>query len=197
MTTTYRTATVEDCDALAYLIMIASDGIIDFMCHDLIPGMAPRQLVSQNLKNDGQYYCYKNAVVACDGKDIVGLSLSFPSSLHGINDEMRASFPEDRLLHLGDFFSARVEPSWYLDALCVSEAYRRRGIGEKLISITKRKALDNGYRSLSLITFADNGTALSLYQRTGFKTVRKVVLEPNDYINHHKGCLLMDCAFSH
>ncbi len=31
--------------------------------------------------------------------------------------------------------------AWFIDSLCVIENYRRRGIGEKLISLTKEKAI--------------------------------------------------------
>ena len=109
---------------------------------------------------------------------------------------MRSFFPADRLEHLSAFYSSHVENTWFLDDLCVIESHRRRGIGEKLISLTKGKAVENGYNALSLIVFADNALAIPLYEHTGFKVVQKVELRGNDFIKHNDGCLLMKCEIS-
>lgn len=135
-------------------------------------------------------------MVACDGDHVVGMALSYPSAYHNITVDMKSLFPEDRLAHLSHFFSSRIENSWFLDALCVSASHRRRGIGEKLISLTKAKAIENGYDALSLIAFADNTLALPLYQRHGFKIVQKVELQENRFIKHNDGCVLMKCELA-
>ena len=92
---------------------------------------------------------------------------------------MQSFFPADRLAHLSHLFSSRIEGSWYLDTLCVIDNHRRSGIGEKLISLTKDRAVENGYNTLSLIVFADNTLAIPLYKRTGFEIVQKVELRGN------------------
>jgi hypothetical protein len=52
MDVTYRQGIKKDCNVLAEFINIASDGIIDFMFHDLIPGVTPVQIVAHNSKNE-------------------------------------------------------------------------------------------------------------------------------------------------
>lgn len=94
------------------------------------------------------------------------------------------------------FYAARVENSLFLDALCVDEAYLRKGIGSQLIALTKQKALQNGYELLSLIVFADNITAQGVYQKSDFEVVGKVTLQPHELIPHEGGCLLMKCQIS-
>ena len=46
---------------------------------------------------------------------------------------------------------------------------------------------------LSLIVFADNAPALSLYKSLGFETVQAIKLEGNQFIPHQGGCLLLAC----
>jgi GNAT superfamily N-acetyltransferase len=191
----YRSGEKRDCAKISELINIASGGIIQYLFQDLFPGMTPVQVVAHNLENDNSPYSYRSAVVAEKENDVIGAALSFPSSYHKITDTMRNYFPADRIEHLRQFYASRIENSWLLDALCVIESHRRQGIGEKLISLTKEKAVENGCRTLSLITFADNDLAIPFYKRTGFEIVEKVELRGNEFIKHEGGCLLMNCEF--
>ena len=195
MTYNYGPAEKKDCVVLAELINMASDGVVEYLFRDLVPGMTPVQLIAHNLENLNTPHCYKSAIVARDGDEVVGMALSYTSDYHYISDEMRNFFPADRLAHLSDFYAARVENSWFLDALGVFEGHRRHGIGEKLISLTRERAVENGYNALSLIVFADNELALPVYKRTGFEIVRKVELGGNEFIKHEDGCLLLNCKF--
>ncbi len=192
----YRPGEKKDCAKLAELINIASDGVVEYLFHGLVPGMTPVQVIAHNHENDKYLHSYKSAIVVTDNNDIVGMALSYPSSYHKISDEMRSFFPAERLEHFSAFYSSRVENTWYLDALCVIESHRRRGIGEKLISLTKEKAVENGYNALSLIVFADNALAIPVYKRAGFEIVQKVELRGNEFIKHEDGCLLMKCEIA-
>ena len=196
MSIKYRPAEKEDSMKLAELINIASDGVVEYLFQELVPGMTPVQVVAHNLENDNYPHSFRSAVVAATEADVIGMALSYPSSYHKITDEMKSFFPADRLKHLSRFFSSRIENSWYLDALCVIATHRRSGIGEKLISITKEKAVENGYNSLSLIVFSDNKLAIPVYERTGFKVAQKVELRENEFIKHEDGCYLMECEIT-
>jgi GNAT superfamily N-acetyltransferase len=193
MEITYRQGEKEDCNVLAEFVSIASDGIIDFMFHDLIPSVTPVQIVARNLESGDYPRSYKNAIVAECEKKIVGMALSIPSQSHKITKEMEQFFPADRLEHLKHFFSARIEDSLLLDTLCVEEKFRGKGIGAELISLTKKKATKAGYNILSLIVLADNKNAQRLYWHCGFELVENVELKPNKFIPHQGGCLLIMC----
>ena len=192
----YRPAKKGDCKKLAELINIASGGVIEYLFHDLVPDMTPVQIVAQNLESEDSPYSYRSAVVAEEDNDVIGIALSFPSSYHKITNTMRNFFPADRMEHLTPFYASCVEDSWFLDALCVAEGHRKQGIGGKLISLTKEKAVENGCKDLSLITFADNTLAIPVYQRHGFEIVKKVELQGNEFIKHEGGCLLMNCKIA-
>ena len=97
----------------------------------------------------------------------------------------------ERLEPLRDFYSSRVEGSWFLDTLCVVKSYRRRGIGRRLISLTADKTATEGCNILRLIVFADNTRSLPLYRRTGFSVVKTIKLQRNEYMKSHDVCYLM------
>ena len=193
MAINYRHAEKADSGKIAELINIASDGVVDYLFRELVPNMTPVQMMAYNLEQDNYPHSYKSAIVAEDKTNVVGMALSFPSSYHKVTDEMRRFFPNERLEHLSDFYSSQVPKSWYLDSLGVDETYRRKGIGRKLIELTIEKAKENGYEIISLIAFADNSTALALYKDVGFRVVKKVDLEGNEFIKHQDGCLLLKC----
>jgi predicted N-acetyltransferase YhbS len=146
MDITYRTATKADCLRMAELINMASGGVVEFLFHDLMPELTPQQIIAHNLESDHGSHTYKNAIVAEAENQVVGMALSFPALFHQITAEMRQYFSEDRLDHLSDFYAARVDDSLFLDALCVDQKLRRNGIGGKLISLTKKKAKQNGFK---------------------------------------------------
>ena len=189
----YRPAQKADSQRVAELISLASDGVVDFLFHDLVPDMTPVQAVAYNLAQDRYPHSYQSAVVALSGEDVVGMALSYPSSYHQITDEMRHFFPAERLEHLADFYSVNIPRSWFLDALAVEPAYRRHGSGTRLIEVSKEKAKDNGYNMLSLIAFRDNLPALALYETMGFDQVAHIRLDANAFIHHADGCALLTC----
>ena len=191
MDITYRTAAKADCLQMAEMITIASGGVVEFLFHDFTPELTPVQIVAHNLENSPGSHTYKNAIVAEYDDRVIGLALSFPSHFHEITTEMRQVFPPDRLEHLSNFYAARVEDSFFLDALCVDQQLRKNGIGGKLISLTKKRAKQNDFDTLSLVVFADNTAALSVYHAHGFEIVAPLELNSHERIPHKGGCFLM------
>ena len=187
----YRQARKEDSYRIAELDYIASSGAAEFLFHDLVPDTTPVEVVAYGLEHDNYPHSYRSAIVAELNDKIIGMILSYPASFHGINDEMRSFFPADRLAHFKAFFAARVDDSYYIDALCVDDVYRSQGIGETLLERTIDKARQEGFSVLSLIVFADNLRAIKFYQDHGFVTLRNVQLEQHALIPHRGGCLLM------
>ena len=62
----YRPGEKKDFAKLAELINIASDGVVEYLFHDLVSGMTPVQVVAYNLENDKYPHSYKSAIVATD-----------------------------------------------------------------------------------------------------------------------------------
>ena len=100
MNITYRAGKMEDCSKLAELINIASDGVVEFLYHDLIPNQTPVQILAGNLAADYDYHTFRDALVAEYDQKVIGMSLSYPSYFHRISDGMRKFFPVNRLNHI-------------------------------------------------------------------------------------------------
>jgi len=190
----YRPAVKEDSATMAELIRIAAGGMVDFLFHDLIEGVTPLQILANGLKNDRFPHTYKNALVAVSGQEVVGVALSYPSEHHGVTEALKAFVPQERLDHLEAFYEARVDSSLYLDSLAVFEEFRGQGVGGRLISLTKEKAMAEGFDTVSLIALADNAPALSVYRRHGFEVVADIPIEPHEFIPHQGGSLLLKAA---
>lgn len=65
---------------------------------------------------------------------------------------------------------------FYLDDLCVDEAYRHQGIGETLFDYVKEEAKNRGCYELTLNAWLDNKNALAFYKKMGMKE-RTVIME--------------------
>jgi len=190
----YRAARKEDSYRVAELDYIASGGAAEYLFHDLVPNLTPIEVIANGLENDFYPHSYRSAIVAESDDEVIGMSLSFPAKFHKIDDEMRNSFPPERLEHFKEFFSARVDDSYLIDAICVDKEHRNRGIGEALLKKTIEKAHNEGFSLLSLIVFADNQSAIKFYEDHGFTTAREVELKEDPLIPHQGGCLLMKAA---
>ena len=191
MNVIYRAGRKEDSYRIAELDYIASGGAAEYLFHDLVPDSTPIQVIANGLENDLYPHSYRSAIVAESNDEVVGMSLSFPAKFHRIDDEMRNFFPSERLEHFKEFFSARVDDSYLIDAICVDKEHRNKGIGETLLKKTIKKAHNEEYSLLSLIVFADNLSAIKLYVEHGFTIVREVELKEDLLIPHKGGCLLM------
>ncbi len=189
----YRPARREDCPCLGELSHLASGGVADFLFQGLFHGVTSVEIMAHGLAQEGGSHSYRNILVAQRGEDVVGMALSFPSERHGVTDQMRDFFPAERLDHMQDFYAARVEKSWFLDAIGVRRDVQGRGIGCRLVELTKERAREKGRRVVSLIAFADNTPALALYRRQGFEVVQTVRLDSAPLIAHQGGCVLMRC----
>jgi ribosomal protein S18 acetylase RimI-like enzyme len=189
----YRKARKEDALFMAGLVRAAAGGVVEYLFHELVPGVTPVQAVASGLEREGGFHSYRNAIVAEHQETVVGVALAYPSQHHRITPAMRKFFPRERLEHLRCFYEARVEESLYLDSLAVDPGFQRRGIGTGLIHRIQQQAQGMGLHSLSLMVFADNHVALQLYEKMGFELVQRVDLAPHAVIPHEGGCLLLRC----
>jgi len=191
MSVTYRPSLPADCLQVAELLRQASSGTVDYLFGGLVPGASTTQIVASGLENPTGPHSHANVIVAADGFKILGMVLAFASAEHCVTTWMREFIPAERLAHFNDFYAARVDNSWYVDALCVSRAFRRLGMGSALLEGALDRGRGRGFGSASLLVFADNLAAIALYERFGFETLRSVRLEPTGQITGKGGCLLM------
>jgi len=192
----YRQARKEDCEKLGLLTSIAGGGLLEFLLDGLVPGMTAAEVTAHDLAENKGVRSYRNVMVAEVNKQVKGMAFSYHSRHHGIDQELREFVPEERLQPLEPLFSARVENSLYLDTLAVDQDLRGRGVGKKLVELTKRKALDMGLDSLSLIVNVNNQDALGLYRNLGFQAVREIPLQILELEPNGGDSMLMECKLA-
>ena len=187
----YREAVREDCAKITQFVDIAAEGALEYLFGGLFPGLTHIQFIQYGMEKDDDQYTYKNVIVAEYDGNVIGALLSYPSKFHCITEELKNLLPKDRFENFADFFDARVENSWYIDTICVDDNFQGQGIGSKLITLARKRALENGYKIISLLVYADNLGAQKLYKRHNFEVVRKVRLDPHELLPHEGGFLLM------
>lgn len=60
----YRSGRKKDSPMPAALVGVASDGVVDYLFHELAPGMSPVPVVAHNLAKDEYPSSYKSALAA-------------------------------------------------------------------------------------------------------------------------------------
>jgi len=187
----YREGNIEDCDKIAQGIDLASGGIIEFLFHGLLKDYTADQVMSNVLRDEKGYETYKNAIVAEYENEVIGIVYSYPAKYHGISEETRTFFPQERLEFLADFFNSRVENSLFLDSIYVDEKFRGLGVGSKLIQLTKEKAKKQGFSQLSLMVMNSNSVARRSYERNAFTIVKHVDVKEHPLIPNKGGIYLL------
>ena len=187
----YRTGKLEDCFKIAEGIDLASGGIMSFLFEGLLENHTVAEVMADLIRDETGYDSYKNAIVAEYQDDIIGIVYSYPAKFHEISEETRSFFPNDRLELLAEFFNSRVENSLFLDSIYVDEKYRGRGIGNRLIELTKQKAQEKGHKQLSLMVMSSNMTARRAYERNNFKTFKHIDVHEHRLMPNKGGIYLL------
>lgn len=193
MDITYRKAYNNECSILAEYIYYASDGVLDYLFKDTIPGMTVNQLLTFGLEDEQRYNSYKGVIVAEYNHKIIGMIQAYSNIHHKIDDEMRSFIPGERLEQFEDFYKSRVDNSFLINAMYVDEKYRRKGIASKFIAMIREVAKSYGFDKLSLFVLSDNTSAQKLYHCNGFEIVKEIAFNDSARINHEGSFYLMSC----
>ncbi|MDX2229789.1 MAG: GNAT family N-acetyltransferase [Leptolyngbyaceae cyanobacterium bins.349] len=203
--TTFRSATRDDCYAIAQLMRIASDGVSDYVWSTLTdehPGLTPIEIGARRYANPDSLFSYKNCVLAEQAGEIIGMLLTFPFEEaeatgldHTVSQEIPPALTPD-VLEASEPdvlapYSLETPGTWYICALALFPAFRGQGIGTQLLSIAHQQAAKQGFSELSLLCFEQNVEALKLYQRHGFKVIDRNRVVPHPLIHHTGDVLLM------
>lgn len=190
----YRTATQADAPEIAELIAIASGGMVEFLFQDFAPNLDELlAILTIAVANHLSEMSYNNTDVAVFRGNVVGMANSYPADRHRLTETMKRFFSPERLSAIADFYSSRVEGSFYLSTIAVRENCRSQGIGTALIERVKAKAKRQNFSALSLIVWSDNVEAIRLYQQQQFQPVKRVQVGQHPLLPHANGCILMKC----
>lgn len=116
-----------------------------------------------------------------DGKELIALRTSVFVDEQKVPASLEVDAEDPRCLHIkalnpaGQFIgTARLLPSHYIGRMCVLKAYRNRGVGGAMLTYMLDYARQHSIAKLMLNAQV---SALSFYQRYGFKAQNDIFLE--------------------
>lgn len=184
---TLRKATRQDAAELAILIDIASHGLASWMWYGaVIDGRTDTSFERgrQRMLEDGDRpAAWKNAMVAEVDGDVAGAVIAYR-----LDENLANAVPPHPVIEPLMALQCEALGSWYIDSLAIYRAYRRQGIGRKLLEDQLARATADA----SLITESDNGTAQALYRSEGFvETARRQAVPLSENSKRHDWVLMI------
>ena len=166
-------ATKEQASEIARLIMMAmTDDCCLYFCGEGYGLEDFRKMMTMLVEREDSQYSYRNTLVAMDGDQVVGVSVSYDG---GKLRELRLAFIEAAKEYLGKDHSGMEDETQagelYLDSLAVQPNYRRQGIARALLLATKERANQLDLPYLGLLVDTDNPNGEALYSSVGFQYV--------------------------
>ena len=166
-------ATQEQASEIARLIMMAmTDECCLYFCGEGSGLEDFRKMMTMLVEREDSQYSYRNTLVAMDGDQVVGVSVSYDG---GQLRELRQAFIEAAKDFLGKDHSGMEDETQagelYLDSLAVLPEYRRQGIARSLLLATKERANQLEVPYLGLLVDTDNPNGEALYSSVGFRYV--------------------------
>lgn len=174
-----RRATREDGRRIAELMDIAGHGLPAYVWSlSVEDGQEPIEVGTWRAAREDGDFSYRNAVVAEEDGEVVAMLLAYrlPEAGDGVSPdevpEVLRPLVELELLAPGTF---------YVNGLATLPAHRGRGLGSRLLEAANALAPEAGCDELSIEVFEQNGGALGLYERHGYRIFarRRAVPHPS------------------
>ncbi len=180
-----RPARKSDCTTIAALYSISSDGVADYVWTRLAePGEDILEVGRRRYAREDTDFSYRNCTIAEVGGKIAGMMVAFPMNIDP------AAEPESDPV-LAPYDKLEEDNSYYVCGVALFPEYRGRGIGTRLMRLAEQHARERGFGKLSLVVFAQNTRAKQLYDREGYREVRREPVVPHPLIHYTGDAILM------
>jgi len=181
----FRPAEKSDCQKIAQLFSIASDGVADYIWTKYsAPGENIIDFGAKRYKSEDSVFSYRNCTVAEVDGEVAGILVAFP--MHESEEDESEVDPV-----LEPYMKLEQYNSYYICAMALFPEYRGRGIGTRLLEIAEQRAKDRKLNQLSLIVFEQNEGAKKLYERHGYYEIKREPVVPHELIHHTGDALLL------
>lgn len=182
--TVIRPATKEDCADIARLYSISSDGVADYIWTTLArPGEDILDVGRRRYEREDTLFSYRSCtVVQIDGR-VAGMLVAFPMRVDPGTAEVDPV--------LAPYSELEEDDSYYVCGMALYPDFRGRGIGTGLLTLAEEHARDKGFGKLSLIVFEQNAGAKRLYDRSGYREVKRAAVHPHPLIRYTGDAVLM------
>lgn len=186
-----RAAAPDDASALAALILLAGGGVYEFQLDGLFGEAALVDVLASGICGVAGNFSHRHMIVAEEEAtgSVVGMAHGYPAEWMRTLD--RSFIPPDRLAHLAPFEALQDWESYFVSALAVIPAWRRRGLGAAVLAALADKARVGGFPRLSLHVWADNAAALAFYATVGFVEAGRADMPPHPRLPHAGGSVLL------
>jgi ribosomal protein S18 acetylase RimI-like enzyme len=187
-----RPANAEDAREIAKLIEISSDGVslIEWAEAAAEEGVEPLDIGERTYRNPAGDYSWRNCtIVEKDGK-VVGMLLAFAMPEAAPRDVTQRPTKDDANV-FAPYMYLEEPDSWYICGVALYPEHRGQGIGTRLMKLANDQARQNGFKTLSLVAFAQNESSVRLYERLGFEIVDQAPVIPHPLIHYSGEALLM------
>jgi Acetyltransferases len=190
---TFHTATLDDAEQIADIIIATSEGIVEHLLEDLIPGLSAKMILSAAfIQREGPYNT-DNVIRCMHGNAIVGLLFSYPSSEHAVPLLMESMLPAKRLAAARPVLERCAPDSLYINSIWIAESYRGQKYGSALMLEAFSRCKSLGLQRVSLFCWNDNERAMRFYAKKGFALYEHL---PPDLIpvkGHALGGSILSC----
>ena len=179
-----------DVTHLTRVRMMASGGYAEAVLEGL--DQSVEEIIGSELSNPGLTAHYRNYWVALSDDEIVGGLHAFPWDDYE-NDSLNPLVPETRYLVEEVFDEFEAPATFYIEGLSVFPEFAQRGVGSVLLALAQALAIERNFTELSLLVFAENTAAVSLYQKHGYREVDRRPISPHPRAIYSGDVLQMAC----
>ena len=185
-----RPARAEDIPHMARFAMLAFGGYGEVMYEGVIPGRTAQQLMEHRFARAGTTSSLRYSRVAEGRRAVLGGLHAFPADL-AAEDPEDLLIPEERYPVFEPFKHLDAAGSFYVNILAVYAEHRGRGIAWRLMEAAESEAKAGGFKTVSLIVFAENLGAMKLYEGLGYREAGRAPVVPHPSLDFGGDLLLL------
>lgn len=189
-TLTLRAALPRDIPDLARIANAAFGGFGQVMYEEAVPGRSALDLLEHRFSRAHTSGSLTNSHIAEMEKRVVGGLHAFPADWEA-QDPPDLLIPAEREPYFAPFVGLEASSSYYINAVTVFEPFQGRGIARQLMDFAEDLARGKGFNQTSLHVFAENGPAIRLYERRGYREAGRNPLVPHPALQFRGDLLLL------
>ncbi|MCG7626081.1 GNAT family N-acetyltransferase [Epibacterium sp. Ofav1-8] len=177
--TKIRPAILQDARVIASFFLIASDGMAAYIWDKSRSDQTPLlDIGTARYSRRNTPFSFENCDLLEQDGEAIGMLHCFEMEADGGVDDDPVLQPYSQLEDAG---------SLYVAGLAISESFRRRGLGYKLMLQAEEKARQMGLSRVSLLCFDQNSAAMSLYHKLGYVEQGRAAVVPTPQLKYQDG----------
>jgi ribosomal protein S18 acetylase RimI-like enzyme len=187
--TLIRPAAPDDSALIGAMLVEAGGGVFEVLLEGLVPDVTPAQMLAQMARDEEGPFSYRQTRVAEVAGTPAGILMTFPAVW--FDQPPPQTIPAERHVYLNTMRSILDRESFYVAALAIAPAFRRRGLGGLLLAEAFEQTRAAAFPRTTLHVWAGNSSALALYLRLGFVETMSARVPPHPGLHHGTSLLTL------